>query len=192
MLHAHLSDEETLVLLSDVTGPFFQNGPATYDYVMSNVIIGITQSELNNLNAEWTLLSIVKDIGCSVNTIMDILKRLRVINALRPAANRFSDEQLAEKVLIMIKDGSATFGPAAHEELDAVEGVPGQPGVRKFQLPQPMIGGVPQPRPRNLIGICTHFHNLWSDAVKAKRIQPFEPTNSGVVAPRQQVEHTTS
>ncbi len=62
-------------------------------------------------------------------------------------ARRFTDDQLSEKLLSMVEHGSRMFALEAKKELDAVEGVPGTPGVRQFQLAAPAAGG---PRPRDL------------------------------------------
>jgi hypothetical protein len=50
----------------------------------------------------------------------------------------------------MIEHGSKLFALEAKKELDSIEGVPGTPGVRQFQLAAPIGGG---PRPRDFNGI---------------------------------------
>ena len=50
----------------------------------------------------------------------------------------------------MIEHGSKLFALEAKKELDSIEGVPGTPGVRQFQLAAPIGGG---PRTRDFNGI---------------------------------------
>ena len=92
---------------------------------------------------------------------------LRVVNAEFLIARRFNDDQLAEKLLAMIEHGSKMFPLEAKKELDAVEGVPGVPGVRQFQLAMPAAGGA---RPRDLNGIIVFWQGQWEAAVKSKAL----------------------
>ena len=73
---------------------------------------------------------------------------INICNAMARSATRtmrrFNDDQLSEKLLSMIEHGSKMFALEAKKELDSVEGAPGTPGVRQFQLAVPIAGG---PRP---------------------------------------------
>jgi hypothetical protein len=99
--------------------------------------------------AFWQI-EIIADVGISMNTVTDSVKLLRVVNADFPVARRFNDDQLSEKLLSMMEHGSKLFALEAKKELDSIEGVPGTPGVRQFQLAAPIGGG---PRPRDFNGI---------------------------------------
>jgi len=92
---------------------------------------------LQDMTIEFWLIEIITDVGISVNSIADSIKMLRVVNAEFPLARRFTDDQLSEKLLSMVEHGSRMFALEAKKELDAVEGVPGTPGVRQFQLAAP-------------------------------------------------------
>ena len=173
-LTRHLTDEHTLELLGDPANTMFQDGPELFDYIQSQVIVQPITSELQDMNIDWYQIEIITDIGSSENTIKDALKLLRYKNAERPVARRFTDDEVAEKLLMMIKNGSKTFSESANVELNAIEGVPGQPGVRLFQLVVPALP--PLVRPRDLLGMVNHFHNLWRDAVKGGRLPKANPT----------------
>ena len=168
---AHISDDNTLTFLADPTNPLYQDGPETYDYVMAQVIPRVLQTDLDELNLVWLQLSIVEDIGISENTVQELLKTLRILNAERPGPEQFNDDAIAVKILTMIKDCSNHFSEKAIEEINALEGVPGQPSVRLWQLAAPAAGG---PRPRDLLGMVGDYHAKWKDAVKRK-IPGFTP-----------------
>jgi hypothetical protein len=110
--------------------------------------------------AFWQI-EIIADVGISMNTVTDSVKLLRVVNADFLVARRFNDDQLSEKLLSMIEHGSKLFALEAKKELDSIEGVPGTPGVRQFQLAAP-IGGGPRlsPRPRDFNGIIVLARTL--------------------------------
>ena len=181
-LIAHIADKATLTLLGDVNGPYFQDGAAAYDYVIPQIITAILASQIEEMNIEWYLTEIHTDVGVGPNSIKDSLKLLRLKNALRPAAKQASSDDIAEKLLNMISNASSMFTYAAQAELNAVEGVPGTPGVRQFQLPVPNAAAIaagaaavpavvvpPLPRPRDLNALVTHFHGLWENAVRKKQ-----------------------
>jgi len=106
--------------------------------------------------AFWQI-EIIADVGISMNTVTDSVKLLRVVNADFLVARRFNDDQLSEKLLSMIEHGSKLFALEAKKELDSIEGVPGTPGVRQFQLAAPIGGG---PRPRDFNGIIVLARTL--------------------------------
>ena len=85
------------------------------------------------LMQDWRDVSIVKDIGVSENTILDLETYLDDINRLIPnAADRFTNDQKAEKILRTIAAASRTLSESATKELNAPTGAPG-PGIREFQ-----------------------------------------------------------
>ncbi|KOO53388.1 hypothetical protein Ctob_016313, partial [Chrysochromulina tobinii] len=145
----------------------FHNGPDAYDWIMQQVIKPPSTGDLQDMTIEFWLIEIITDVGISVNSIADSIKMLRVVNAEFPLARRFTDDQLSEKLLSMVEHGSRMFALEAKKELDAVEGVPGTPGVRQFQLPAPAAGG---PRPRDLNSIIVFWQGQWESAVKSKAL----------------------
>ena len=131
----HISDSATLALLADDGAPEFQNGPDAYDLIMSQVVVAPTTDDVQSMRIEFWLTEIVCDVGVSANTVKDALKLLRFLNADFPPVDRFTDNQICEKLLKMISVASSLLGGEAKKELDAIEGVPGLPRVREFQLP---------------------------------------------------------
>ena len=166
-LCSHVSDSSTLELLGDPLSPMFHNGPDAYDWIMQQVIKPPSTGDLQDMIIEFWLIEIITDVGITANSIADSIKMLRVVNAEFPLARRFTDDQLSEKLLTMVEHGSKMFALEAKKELDAVEGVPGTPGVRQFQLAAPAAGG---PRPRDLNGIILFWQGQWESAVKSKAL----------------------
>ena len=68
----------------------------------------------------------------------EIERMKREAETAREKTNKHNDE-VAEKLLMMIKNGSKTFSESAADELNRVEGVPGQPNVRRFQDAAPPL-----------------------------------------------------
>ena len=133
-LVAHISDEPTKTLLADP--PFFQNGPTAYDYVMGEVLIPVDQGQLNEMTLTWLTMTIISYVGYNENSVNEMVKVMRVLNMERPQPDQFSDAQILERLLDMIAKESSHLALEAQNELNASEGVPGQPGVRMFQRPQ--------------------------------------------------------
>ena len=82
-------------------------------------------------NRRWDDLSIKDDIGVSEASIPEFAILLAHENARRPAASRYDDEELAEKMLESIKSCSAHLHETASTELDAPI------GQRIFEYPAP-------------------------------------------------------
>ena len=133
LLTAHISDDNTRTILGNPLHPAFGRGDLAYQWVMSRIITAVTQSDSEDMVVDWHLTEIVSDIGIDENTVRTALVHLQVMSAemLVP----MSDEQIAVKLLTMIRNASSLLFTKAQDELNAVEGVPGQPGVRLFQLP---------------------------------------------------------
>ena len=177
----HVTCASTKILMADP--PYFQYGAAVFDYVCGQIVVAYDTSDIEELNLRWQLLEIITDIGVSENTVKEVLVRLRVENVDRPVANRYSDDEIAVKLLTMIVHGSTTFAVAANKEVNAAEGVPGQPGVREYQLAVPALpgpGGAALPRPRDLNGIVNYYHSQWRDAVRRGAI-PIAPATGSLM-----------
>jgi hypothetical protein len=173
LLTTHIADEDTRTILGDPTNPCFGRGDLAYAFVMGNIIVEDNTSDVQDMTLEWYATEIATDIGSDENTVRRTLVHLQVMNSERPIAARFSDDQITEKILTMIRNASSLLFTTAQNELNAVEGVPGQPGVRQFQLAAPpappAVGGVvppAPPRPRDLHGAVAHFHTNWRDGVR--------------------------
>jgi hypothetical protein len=151
--------------------PYFGNGPEAFDYVREHIVEVPSTTAVEEMNIKWYTLSIAVDVGSSENTVKDILTLLQFENALRPEAHQFSTDAIAEKLLSMIQKGSKTLTNEASRELNAVEGVPGQPNVRLHQMAPAVLvlGGAPVRR-RDLTAIVSSFHTQWRDAVRGGMI----------------------
>ena len=89
-------------------------------------------SEANKLKAEWQAVSIANDIGVNENTVAELQTLLERMNVLIPAAHgRFTSDEIAVKILECIRGASSLFVLKAAQEINATEGQPGQPGVRR-------------------------------------------------------------
>ena len=93
-------------------------------------------------------------------------------NARRPAASRYDDEEMAEKMLESIKGCSAHLHETASTELDAPV------GQRIFEHP----AGHPQAGQRDYLGLVSHYKGLWEAAVKAGHIPKVAPQRAKKLA----------
>ena len=129
----HLSNRLVVEALSEA--PLLGNGAAAYAWLEARCCVRPDTADLEELKQEWRDITIAKDVGVSENTIIDLGTLLDAKNAMIPnAADRFSECEAAEKTLRCIAAASRTFAESATKELNAAEGVPGQPGVRQYQL----------------------------------------------------------
>ena len=78
-------------------------------------------------------MTIAKDVGVTENSIMDLDAHLSKLNSELAVAAQYTDDATCEKILREIARASRTFLESATAELNAAEGVPGQPGIRRFQ-----------------------------------------------------------
>ena len=78
------------------------------------------------------------------------LTHLQVMNSERPPAAQFDDDAVTVKLLTMIRDADNLFFTAADDEINAAEGVPGTPGVRRFQPVSAETAAKLARRPRTL------------------------------------------
>jgi hypothetical protein len=66
----------------------FQDGYAAYNYQKTACQTAITALRLRDLNKEWEALDLLADVGVNENSMTQLAKRIRGLNALRPAANQ--------------------------------------------------------------------------------------------------------
>ena len=145
------------------------NGPRALEVVRKRCAMLPDAEDTEDLKETLRGLSIAVDVGFAIDTVEDADALLDRHNVRVPLGERFSDDELAQKLLRMLMTSSKEMSMEANKELNAVEGVPGQPGVRLFQLAVPAAGG---PRPRDRSAMVTYFAKLWRTAVKAKQISP--------------------
>jgi hypothetical protein len=171
----HISHTDYLRILS--APPYRGNGPLCLAYLEQRCYTPHAQSDTQDLELEWNAISVAKDIGFSENTVYDLDTRLGGHNANMPTRPGglpyYDDEAVTEKILRCLADCSSQMFSDATNELNAAAGVPGQPGVRLYQLP--LAGGV---RSRDKAGMLAAFHAKWKAAVKAGLIKKAAPTAS--------------
>ena len=156
----HLKSQTLGDMLATVGSATFQDGRQTVAQLDALFDKPAGRSELREMNRRWDDLSIKDDIGISESSIPEFAILLAHENARRPAASRYDDEELAEKMLESIKSCSAHLHETASTELDAPV------GQRIFEHPV----GHPQAGQRDYLSLVTHFKGLWEAAVKAGHI----------------------
>ena len=195
----HIS--HTLVIEQMTEPPCLGNGYECYEMLRRRCEQAPDTSDSNETKAEWQSITIANDIGVNENTITELQTLLERKNALIPVAHtRFTDDQIAVKILECVRDASSLFAVDAADEINAVEGVPGQPGVRLYQLAAPIlvpaVAGAPAviaamgvaaappvipapavmgPRPRNLAGLVDAYGRKWRQLVRSKALNPSKP-----------------
>ena len=161
----HLASKTLTDMLAAVGSATFQNGRQTVAQLDSLFDKPAGRSELRDMNRRWDDLSIKDDIGVSESSIPEFAILLSHENARRPAASRYDDEEMAEKMLESIKGCSAHLHETASTELDAPV------GQRIFEHP----AGHPQAGQRDYLGLVSHYKGLWEAAVKAGHIPKVPP-----------------
>ena len=107
---------------------------------------------------DWIQFSIAKDVGKSENTIKEAVKMLRSMNHLRDGPRKKTPDECCKKLLRLITASTShAIGTEASRELEATQGLSGQPGIRMFQQAAPM--GAPVGRTRHLPRLVAYFHD---------------------------------
>ena len=130
----------------------------TYIYLHTECQLATTATRLRELNRKWDDIDMLADVGVDENTILDLSKKLKVLNSKRPIASRKTVDQLAERLLELIFDHSKRFLESASIEYNATV------GNRSFEhaAPHPLAGM------RNFPALSQHYHLLWKQAVESK------------------------
>ena len=141
-INAHVSDAITNDRIGDDTGPLFQDGPEIFDSIMAQVIVPLQESEIEDLRVAWHLLQMISDVGIDANSIKSAYKLLMHKNSEFPAGQRFTADQIAVKLLTMIKNSSTLFSSMAQIEIDSVDGAPGAPDTRFARIGRMLTNAV--------------------------------------------------
>ena len=173
----HITDPDHITTIRQ---NHFQDGQATFNYLTAHCQLAMTQSRLRELDTQWNALDLLTDVGVSENTVLDLVKKIKVMNSKRPFAQRKTNDQMAERVLELIMDTSKHFQETTTTEYNAPV------GSRRFEFaaPHPLAGQ------RDLVGLSQHYHNLWKAAVESK-LPGFSkrgPTQKPVVPTRNTLE----
>ena len=154
--------------------PYLGDGPRALDLIRTRCSIEQMQTDWQETKEKWLSITIAKDIGCSPSTIEDLELELDTVNQQLPVNEQFGENDKAVMILKSIANASRHFNYAAKREINAIEGVPGQPRVREFQQAPPGGGG---PRLRDCAGIVSNYAGLWRDAVMSGTIPKAQPTS---------------
>ena len=144
MLARHVLDGDHI---TEMKQNHFQDGRAAFLYLQTACQRTIGPLRIRELNKEFDDISIIHDIGIGPNSIKLLAKRIRTMNSKRPAANRKTTDELAEKLLECIFTTSKHFSEGALVEYNAPA------GTRLFELPGPPIV-------RDFTSLETHYHDL--------------------------------
>mmetsp|Transcript_4739 Transcript_4739/g.7259 ORF Transcript_4739/g.7259 Transcript_4739/m.7259 type:complete len:220 (-) Transcript_4739:970-1629(-) len=129
LIYKHISDGDLRTILFS---QHFQDGHGALTYLDAAYDTPITRSELRAMDVLWTELSISMDVGVQPDSsISRFAKLLQRVNSQRPAPNRYGNDELCEKLLEAIADGSRHFHEGSMREYDAPV------GSRQFEYPPP-------------------------------------------------------
>ena len=176
LIYDHCVSENTKSILYATC---FQNGRAALQYLEGLYDTPVMLSDLREMDRRWQELSIVQDVGVREDSITQLVVLMQRVNGERPVANRFTNEQLAEKLLEAIRDSSKHFSEGALTEYNAL------PGSRRFEH-QP---GHPQAGERDFLALERYYTQQWRAAVRNKYLTRMEPQRAGArQPPRQNVD----
>ena len=152
----HITDPDHII--TTIRQNHFQDGQATFQYLLAACQLAMTQSRLRELDRQWADLDLITDVGVSENTVLDLLKKIKVMNSKRPLGARKTNNQMAERLLELLMDSSKQFQETTTTEYNAPV------GSRRFEFaaPHPLAGQ------RDLTGLSQHYHNLWKAAVGSR------------------------
>ena len=118
----HLTDADHLTTIRQ---SYFQDGLATYNYLSQHCRTAIDAIRLRDMNKQWNDLDLLTDAGVSENTVLDLAKRIKVLNSKRPNApinHRKTESQMAERLLELIMDSSKHFQESVTTEYNLSTG----------------------------------------------------------------------
>ena len=180
----HIDNADMLRNLTNPVLGLLGDGPLALDYIKSRCRTAMDVVDTQDNQAQWQSITIAKDIGVNENTIMELDTMLMTINDYLPPGSGYTPDQTCEKILREIGAASRIFQITALTELNALEGTPGQPLVRQFQLAH--VGGAP--RLRDKPAMLAYFHAQWRAAVKNGTIAKSALTSRHPGKPKATVE----
>ena len=81
MIVKHITDPDHV---TEMKMSHFQNGPAAYQYLVGACALPVNAMRLRDLNKMWDSLDILADVGVDENSILQIVKKIKVMNSRRP------------------------------------------------------------------------------------------------------------
>ena len=171
----HLDDEAMKDILS--LPPFAQNGPEMFDEIMERCLVPLSALEAQEIRARILSLSITYDVGFSENTVQELMKIARVENVLLiQTGHAVHDDDMGEMLLRALAEAHPFLAETALEELNAPPGLPLRAvGLRRFQLPVPVLAPAGTLPTRDLYGLFRFFDQKWRHAMEAGHIERRKP-----------------
>ena len=136
---------------------FFQQGPAAWQYMIAECREPVDRLQLRQMDAEWDDMDLLQDVGVSPNSIADMCKKIKAINAKRPAGQRKDQTQCGERLLELIFNCSKHFSNMALIEYNAP--------AAQWQFRH---AGGPAIGQRDFAALAGHYQSLWKQAVNSK------------------------
>ena len=136
----------------------FQDPLPAMQYLRDTYRKNIDTITLRQMTKDFDDFDLLHEIGVNENSVPLACKKLRHMNSRRPAAHRFDETRLTEKLLEMLFQTSKHFSESATVEYNAPA------GSRKFEHP----AGHARAGQRDFRACEAHFHALWSSAVRSR------------------------
>ena len=135
------------------------DGRAVFRMLEANCRQVIDDLELLQMDGDWNTATILNSVGYSVDSVTLFSRHLNGLNALRPAANRKTEDELTTKFLACIDTNiEATLAHEAKKELRA------HGGARQFVN---AVTGT-----RDFQACVTFFDDLWRSHFRTGDIRP--------------------
>ena len=119
LLATHQADKTIVGILQR---DHFQDGNGAWRALLAFGRVPINNLTLRDMDKQFHDLDIIHDVGINANTIRLIDQKMKYLNSKRPAANRFTETQLTEKLLELIFTTSKHFSDGALLEFNAAAG----------------------------------------------------------------------
>ena len=124
--------------------------PAAYAYLQGACRQPVDRLKLRELDAKWHDLDLLQDVGVRATSIGDMAKKIKALNAKRPAANRKDQTECAERLLELI------FQCSKHFHNDALIEYNRTAASWAF-----IIAAGPAAGQRDFAALTAHFDGLW-------------------------------
>ena len=151
MLTKHVLDADHL---TEMKNNHFQMGHTAFAYLQASCQRAVNPLRLREMNKDFDDIDILHHVGIETNTIKILCKKIRTTNGKRPAANRKTQSECAEKLLEVIFTTSKHFSEQATVEYNA------PPASRRFQNAAT--------NHRDFAALEAHYQELWSAAMSAR------------------------
>ena len=176
----HVSDESLKAVIRAEAGPQAANandrlnGRVAWQVLVRECQEPASALHVNTKILEYHGLTMAKDVGITESSITDFNRLVVDKNADLPAANRFSDDSMTEKII-----GAIVYPPGLAVVADALLQCPAaNRDARFYAQPVPAAGGGPAvPGGWDRRAVVLHFDELWRAAFKRGELKFAAPTS---------------